>query len=92
VGYLKKMGKLVAATVAVVAGLTLAPHAGAQSRSLICQLLDLGLQPESVRAVLAHEDWINKGLPSPPSSGQYTAVYYTTISRDCPEYCDGYEC
>ena len=85
------MKALLASVAAATAVLILAPTAAAAPRPLVCQLLDLGLRPETVRLALAAED-LPPGAGVVPSGGSYTSVYYTTIARSCPEYCDGYEC
>ncbi|KUI43877.1 hypothetical protein AU198_25480 [Mycobacterium sp. GA-1199] len=84
------MRSVITAGVAAVASVIFAASAEAQPRPLICQLLDLGLQPMTVRAVLAYEDW-EPGTQL-RGTGEYTHVYYTTVGQSCPEYCDGVEC
>ena len=80
-----------AAAAAIVATLGLAPHAGADPRPLVCQLLDLGLKQGTVVGVLANEDYDPGSMEYPPNTGQYLQVYYTTVAESCPEYCDGIE-
>jgi hypothetical protein len=77
---------ILAATAAVIPGITLPAHAvAAPPRPLVCQLRDLGLSTSAVMAAMAEQN----GLPYP---GSYGGTYWMTVSQSCPEYCNNVEC